>query len=66
MSLKDILKLMEQKYPGMTALLIYDDESGRIVDEAERPYDQDPLFEFSHIEDLVQHLQEKTNDNVSI
>lgn len=62
MELKEILALMAKKYPtnymeGQNpALLIYDDESGRISNDATRPYDS-TLFDFSSIEELVAHLQ---------
>ena len=60
MSLQEILKLMEQKYPGDgTALLIYSDESGRITSNPEEPYNGGVLLEFDSIEVLVLHLQEK-------
>ena len=61
--LKKILKLMEQKYPqsdfGLVAVLIYDDEAGRIINHATEPYDHAALLEFGSIKELVKHLQEK-------
>lgn len=61
--LRKILKLMEEKYPGCVALMIFDDESGRITDNPSDPYDTPPLFEFGKsnggIKGLVEHLQEK-------
>lgn len=58
MELKKILELMKNKYPGNTALLIYDDESGRITDDPMFPYDNKPLFSFHTVDQLISHLQE--------
>lgn len=64
-SLKIILKLMEKKYPtnyskGMNpVLVIYDDESGRIVKDAlcSMYKSGNTLFAFSSIEELMEHLK---------
>ena len=66
-SIQRILKLLSEKYPanyeyGMNPILvIYDDESGRILRNAQRSiYDSNNnLFEFSNIEELIKHLEEK-------
>lgn len=68
--LKRILKLMEQKYPtnfetGMNpALVIYDDESGRIVKDTQfEIYSSDNcLYSFSNIDELYQHLLERNDE----
>lgn len=61
-SLKTILKLLSEKYPSdrsqNPAILIYDDESGRIAKFADDPYNK-ALFMFSSIEELVKHLESK-------
>lgn len=62
MEIKHLLKLLEKKYPtGNRALLIYDDESGRIIDKAfNHPYeDGNTLFEFDNVDELVSHLEEE-------
>ncbi len=61
MELKTILELMKNKYSDNTVnvvLLIFDDESGRITNDPENPYEDTPLFEFESIEELTTHLQE--------
>ena len=66
-SIQRILKLMSEKYPtnykeGMNpVLVIYDDESGRIVKNgSEDMYDNNnSFFDFSDVEHLVKHLEEK-------
>lgn len=55
--LKNILKLMEEKYPH-TALLIFADESGRITYNPAHAYDTVPIFDFNTIKELIKHLQE--------
>jgi hypothetical protein len=60
-TLRYILKLMEKKYPGQTVLLIYDDESGRIVKSLLNDiYEENNVwFAFSTMEELVAHLEEE-------
>lgn len=69
MELKEILRLMAEKYPtnyrkGLNPVLfIYDDESGRILKDAQESaytgYNNNSLFEFTSIDGLIKHLQEK-------
>jgi len=63
MELKKILKLMAEKYPDVgtnyTALLIYNDGTGRLTTHTLQPYDNPFLFSFMEIDELIQHLQEK-------
>lgn len=64
-SMKKILKLLSQKYPtnytkGMNpVIVIYDDESGRIIKDAQEGLYEGSnlLFSFSTIKELVKHLQ---------
>lgn len=66
MSLQEILKLLEKKYPinmkiNMNPVLcIYDDGSGRITRNAlDSMYDTgNVLFIFGDLEELIMHLQE--------
>lgn len=57
-SLKKILELMKEKYPGYTALLIFDDESGRVTGNPEEPYVGNAYVYFKSIDDLVKQLKE--------
>ncbi len=65
--LRKILKMLAEKYPeeqyGIVALIIYDDETGRITNNVTEAYDYAPLFEFvkgdGGVDGLVKHLQEK-------
>ena len=66
-SIQRILKLLGEKYPtdytkGMNPILvIYDDESGGILRDAQKSIygSNNRFFEFSDIEHLVKHLEEK-------
>lgn len=70
MNMQYLLKLLEQKYPakhseGMNpAILIYNDESGRIVknalNSAYEPDRSNSLYEFYSLEELYKHLQPET------
>lgn len=63
MTMKDILELLSKKYPetedNCPALLIYDDESGRIVRDAVSDCysSSNCLYAFDNIDELVAHLQ---------
>lgn len=65
--LQQVLKLMEKKYPmnikeeTNPVLVIYDDESGKIIRNATYGmYDKgNSLFEFSSISELLEHLEKK-------
>lgn len=64
MSLQEILTLFGKKYPesedgwSFPALLIYDDGTGRIIKNPDRPYgnSEDLLFSFGSVEELIGHL----------
>lgn len=60
-TLKDVVKLLNKKYGDITAVIFFGDESGRIVSEMDvkHPYDQEPLFNFREISQLVSHLEEE-------
>lgn len=57
----DVIKLVIGKYGEDSCLIIYPDQSGRIVEGncSTAPYDTDPLYNFCEISDLVAHLEEK-------
>lgn len=62
--LRKILKMLAEKYSGSAVIVIYDDESGRITREPTMPY-LSFEYSFGSIDELVEHLQEKTNDTAS-
>jgi hypothetical protein len=52
------LELMENKYGENVCLLVYPDQSGRIVDNlaTTHPYDGEPFYSFHNLDDLIEHL----------
>lgn len=66
MEIKKALNLLNKKHPGMIdgelgypAIVIYDDESGRVVKNAAKLIyeDNNILFEFSSLEELEKYLR---------
>jgi hypothetical protein len=59
MKTNKIINLLHQKYGEMVAIIIYSDGSGRITSKPENPYDDKPEFEFTSLQQLIDHLKTK-------
>ena len=64
-TLRKLLNLLEKKHPGQVYIILYSDESGRIIDNynLSRPYDSVPLFNFSSLKELKAYLE--SEDDIS-
>lgn len=60
-NLKAVLALIENKYGEGAALIIFPDQSGRIVksQNVATPYDKEPLYNIHRLDDLMDHLLEE-------
>ena len=61
MTIKELLELFEKAYPtGICSIILFSDESGRIVADASAAYEHRPLFVFDSMDELINHLYTKT------